>query len=205
MAARKKTTNLPRSPRAAIISAALQLAEAGRWRNVTLRDLSEAAALPFAEVEALFATPAHVAAAVLGDGVTAGMAEALPEASLSPKDRIFDAAMNVFDALKDQRGGLGAMLAAYRLRPVAGAPVLGALTRFARISLERAGVGAEGAAGAARVAVLVRALSLVLGVFAEDEAGLSRTMAALDTLLREAERWAKRLRWGVRPEAAPSP
>ncbi|BCW88582.1 hypothetical protein sos41_17230 [Alphaproteobacteria bacterium SO-S41] len=195
MATKKKSAPLPVPPREAIIAAALKIADDGGWRAATLRELSEAAALPFAEVYGLFETPGHVAAAVLGDAVTAAMDEVLPDASLSPKDRIFDAAMNVFDGLKDRRTALGAMLAAYRLRPIAGAPALGALARFARVTLERAGIGAGGAAGAARIAVLARALSLVLGVFAEDDAGLSRTMAALDTRLREAERWAKRLGW----------
>ena len=56
-------------------------------------------------------------------------------------------------------------------------------------------VAAARAAGAARVAALSRSLFLVLAVFAEDDEGLSRTMAALDTRLREAEGWAKRLGW----------
>ena len=197
MATKKKSSSVPISPREAIIVAALKIAEAGGWRAATLRELSEAAALPFGEVYGSFKTPAHVAGAVLGDAVRAAMEEPLPDTSLSPKDRIFDAAMNVFDGLKDRRAALGAMIAAYRLRPMSGAPVLGALARFARVTLERAGVGADGAAGAARIAVLARTLALVLGVFAEDDAGLSRTMAALDTRLRESERWAKRLGWSA--------
>lgn len=205
MASRKKSSPEIQPPRAAIIDAALTIAGAGGWRTATLRDLSVAAALPFGVVYELFETPAHVAAAVLNEAMTAAMAEPLPDASLSPKDRIFDAAMNVFDALKDRRAALGAMLATYRLRPIIGAPLLGALSRFARVTLERAGVGAAGAVGAARIAVLARSLALVLAVFAEDDDGLSRTMAALDTRLREAERWAKRLGWGVRRESAPLP
>lgn len=205
MASRKKSAPDIQPPRAAIIDAALTIAGEGGWRTATLRDLSVAAALPFGEVYELFETPAHVAAAVLNEAVTAAMAEPLPDASLSPKDRIFDAAMNVFDALKDRRAALGAMLSAYRLRPLVGAPVLGALSRFARVTLERAGVEAAGVIGGARIAVLARSLALVLAVFADDDEGLSRTMAALDTRLREAERWAKRLGWGARPESARSP
>lgn len=194
MAPRKSKT-APADPRSAIIDSALRLAAAGRWRSATLDDLAAAAALPLGEVYALFETPAHVAAAILAGGVAASMEAPPPEASLSPKDRLFDAAMNVLDALKDRRAALGAMLAAYRFRPLAGAPVFGALARFARVALERAGLGAGGPAGAARVAALSRSLFLVLAVFAEDDEGLSRTMAALDTRLREAEGWAKRLGW----------
>lgn len=195
----------PADPRAAIVETALRLAAEGRWRGLSLDDLAKEAALPVSEVYALFETPAHVAAAILASAVAASMDAPPPETSLSPKDRLFDAAMNVLDALKDRRAALGAMLAAYRFRPLAGAPVLGALARFARVALERAGIDAGGAAGAARIAALSRSLWLVLQVFGNDDEGLSRTMAALDTRLREAEGWAKRFGWGAKPESARSP
>lgn len=182
-------------PRAALIEAALERAQQDGWRGATLRDLSEAAAVPFADVYEAFRTPAHVPASVLGDAVDVALGEPLPDGSLAVKDRVFDAAMNVFDALRDRRAGLGGMLDIYGARALSGAPVWRALARFARVSLERAGVPTDGAAGAARVAALSRTLWLVLKVFAEDDDGLSRTMAALDTRLREAERWAKRLGW----------
>ncbi|MCC6921217.1 MAG: TetR/AcrR family transcriptional regulator [Alphaproteobacteria bacterium] len=202
MARKRSGKSHSSDPRGALLAAALAAAEDGRWQAVTLRTLSEAAGVPFGQAYALFQSPGDVAAAVLNDAVIASMAEALPDASLSPKDRIFDAAMNVFDHLKDRRSGLGGLLAAYRWRPVAGAAFWRSLGRFARVSLERAGVGADGAAGAARIAALTRTLALVLAVFAEDDDGLSRTMAALDTRLHEAERWAKRLGWGRASEAA---
>ena len=187
---------VPIDPRDDVIDAALNAAAAGEWTGITLRALSEAASIPFGEAYAAFPSPAHVAAEVLNRGVRAAMNDMLPEASLSPKDRLFDAVMNVLDALKTNRAALGEMLASYRWKPVAGAPLFGVLGRFARVSLDRAGIATEGAAGAARIAALTRTLWLVLGVYAEDDDGLSRTMAALDTRLREAERWAKRLGWG---------
>jgi hypothetical protein len=195
MAKARTSKAKPLPPREALFAAARAAAEDGRWDRVTLRGLSEAAAVPFGQVYALFRSPAELVAGLLNEAIERAIAEPLPDASLSPKDRIFDAAMNVFDLLKDQRAAIGPMLSAYRWHPVGGAPVWRSLGRFARVSLERAGVSAEGAAGAARVAALARSLALVLAVFAEDEDGLSRTMAALDTLLREAERWAKRLGW----------
>jgi len=202
MARKHSGKSHPSDPRGALLAAALAAAEDGRWQAVTLRALSEAAAVPFGQAYALFHSPGDVAAAVLNDAVLAATAEPLPDASLSPKDRIFDAAMNVFDRLKDRRSGLGGFMATYRWRPVAGGAFWRSLGRFARISLERSGVAADGAAGAARVAALTRVLALVLAVFAEDDDGLSRTMAALDTRLREAERWAKRFGWDKALEAA---
>lgn len=204
--AKIRSTKSKLSPREALYAAARAAAEDGRWDRVTIRTLSEAASVPFGQVYALFRSPAEVVAALLGEAVDKAIAEPLPEASLSAKDRIFDAAMNVFDTLKDQRAALGPMLAAYRWYPVSGAPVWRSLARFARVTLERAEVGAQGPAGAARVAALARSLALVLAVFSEDEDGLSRTMAALDTRLREAERWAKRFGWDdIRPAASPPP
>jgi hypothetical protein len=194
------------SPRDAVFTAARAAAEDGRWDRVTLRGLSEAANVPFGQVYALFRSPPEVVAGLLNGAIETAVADPLPDASLSPKDRIFDAAMNVFDALKDQRAAIGPMLSAYRWHPVGGAPVWRSLGRFARVSLERAGIVATGAAGAARVAALSRSLALVLAVFAEDDDGLSRTMAALDTRLREAERWAKRFGWDdAKPESSAPP
>src|SRR5262245_943661 len=114
--ARKRTTSaLP--PREAVFAAARAAAEDGRWGRVTLRGLSEAANVPFCQVYALFRSPADVVAGLLADALDAAIADALPDASLSPKDRIFDAAMNVFDALKPHRAGIAGMLAAYRWKP----------------------------------------------------------------------------------------
>lgn len=193
------------SPREAVFAAARAAAEDGRWERVTLRGLSEAANVPFGQVYALFRSPPEVVAALLNGAIETAIAEPLPDATLSAKDRIFDAAMNVFDVLKDQRAAIGPMLAAYRWHPVGGAPVWRSLARFARVSLERAGIVATGAAGAARIAALTRSLAVVLAVFAEDDEGLSRTMAALDTRLREAERWAKRFGWDATPESSAPP
>lgn len=196
--AKRSSKTETKSPREAIIATAL--ARAGDWRGVTLREIAEGAGLEFGEVYAVFETPAAVVAGILNDATDAAIREPLPDASLSPKDRIFDAAMNAFDALKDKRAAIGAMVEAYRLSPVGGVAVWRALGRLARVSLERAGVSASGASGAARIAALTRTLFLIFRVFAEDEDGLSRTMAGLDTRLREAERWAKRLGWGKKAE-----
>ena len=181
--------------RQAVIDATLEIAAEGGWADVTLRALAERAEVPFAQVYGAFRTPAHVVAAVLNEAVTASLEEALPDGALSIRDRAFDAAMNVLDALKPRRAALGAMLRSYRLRPLAGAPALGAVARFARVTLERAGAGADGAGGAARIASTARLLWRVLGVFAADDEGLSKTMAELDARLRDAEGWAKRLGW----------
>lgn len=196
----KRVSKPKSSPRDLMIDAARAHAQA--WRKVTLRDIAEGAGVTFADVYAAFPTPADLVAGLIDDATDAAIAQPVPDTSLSPKDRVFDAAMNAFDALKDRRQGVGDMVAAYRFDPLGGAPVWRAIGRLARVSLERAGVGASGLTGAARVAALTRTLFLVIGVFAEDDDGLARTMAALDTRLREAERWAKRLGWGKSEAAA---
>lgn len=195
MAKRTTKTVEPKPPRVAIINVALARAAEG-WRGVTLREIAEGAGIGFGEVYAIFRTPADIVAGIIDDATDAALAEALPDAALSPKDRVFDAAMNALDALKAKRAALGEMTSAYRLSPIDGAPVLRALWRLARVSLERAGIDASGVAGTTRVAALARTLFLTIRVLAEDDEGMSRTMAALDTRLREAERWAKRLGWG---------
>jgi len=181
-----------------LTGAALAIAAEGGWAEATLRGIAERAGLSYAEAWAIARTPEAVVRCLLHQARDAAMAAPLPDGSLSAKDRIFDAAMQVLEALEPAREGLSAMARTYRRRPLQGAELAGAVAGLARLSLDRAGVTASGLSGGVRVAALSRILLRMLQDFGADEDGLPATMAALDQRLREAESWAKRLGWTER-------
>lgn len=185
----------PKDPRAALIAAALDAAREDIWAQASLERLAEDAGLSPDAALALFASPAAIPAALIEDARASSLQKPRPDASLSAKDRIFDAVMDGFDGLKPVRRELGAMLAVYKRRPLSGIPAAVSLAAFAEAALIRAGVDARSLTGRLRVAELTRLISAVLSVFAADDDGLSRTMAQLDQRLRRAEAWARRLGW----------
>lgn len=117
-------------------------------------------------------------------------------ASLDPeetvRDRLFDILMRRFDALKPHRAALDQICRAGRRDPMM-ALVLGpSLMRSMAAMLEAAGISGRGLPGAVRQNALLAIYAAVSRVFDKDElADLSKTMAALDSRLKTAERWAQ--------------
>ncbi len=190
-------------PRRRLVDAALDVAREGGWRDATLRAIATRADLTYADAYREFRSPEAIVGAILREARDAALAAPLPDAAMSTKDRIFDAAMNAFDALVPYREGFAAMVESYRSRPLAAAALARELYELARISLDRAGVSTSGAAGAARTAQMSRILVETMREFGRDDEGASLTMAALDRRLRDAERWAKRLGWREAPRPDP--
>ena len=123
--------------------------------------------------------------------VLAGTPEVLdPEETV--RDRLFDMLMRRFDALKPHRPTLNSIRRAGLRDPVT-ALVLGpALMRSMAGMLEAAGVSSRGVPGAVRQNALAAIYAAVSRVFEKDDSGdLSKTMAALDSRLKTAEKWAQ--------------
>jgi AcrR family transcriptional regulator len=188
------------------------IAERG-YGDVSLRDVGEAAGLGMAELYRLYPDKLALVAGFMAriDGeVLAGTSETIdPEETV--RDRLFDILMRRFDVLKPHRPALNALRRA-GLRDPLMALVLGpALMRSMAAMLEAAGVPSRGVPGAVRQNALVAIYATVSRVFEKDDSGdLSKTMAALDSRLKTAEKWAQtfdkytdfRAR---RPETAPAP
>lgn len=201
------------NPRDKALDAFLGLIVERGYRNVNLRDVGEAAGLGRAELYRLFPDKLALVAGFMAriDGeVLAGTPEAAdPEETV--RDRLFDMMMRRFDALKPHRSALNAIRRA-GLRDPLMALVLGpSLMRSMAAMLEAAGVPARGVPGAVRQNALAAIYAAVSRVFDRDDSvDLSKTMAALDSRLKTAERWAQtfdkytgfRVR---RPETAPAP
>jgi AcrR family transcriptional regulator len=188
------------------------IAERG-YNEVSLRDVGEAAGLGMAELYRLYPDKLALVAGFMAriDGeVLAGTPEATdPEETV--RDRLFDILMRRFDALKPYRPALNTIRRA-GLRDPLMALVLGpTLMRSMAAMLEAAGVPSHGVPGAVRQNALAAIYATVSRVFDRDDSGdLSKTMAALDSRLKAAEKWAQTLDKYIcsrsrRPETAPAP
>lgn len=182
------------NPRDKALDAFLGLIAERGYGNVSLRDVGEAAGLGRAELYRLYPDKLALVAGFMAriDGeVLAGTPEAAdPEETV--RDRLFDMLMRRFDALKPHRPALNAIRRA-GLRDPLMALVLGpSLMRSMAAMLEAAGVPARGVPGAVRQNALAAIYAAVSRVFDKDDsADLSKTMAALDSRLKTAERWAQ--------------
>jgi hypothetical protein len=158
--------------------ALLSLVAERSWRLITLRDVAEAAELPFAELYAR--TPSKMAllaqlSAILDQAALATAATA----SQDVHDRLFDAVMARLEAMEADREALISI--ARDAGPLALAPHFPAT---ARAILEAAGVEATPVRLAAMIAVWAR----VVQVWRDDEGALNRTMAEIDKRLKEMRR-----------------
>ena len=147
-----------------LLTAALDLAGSKDWAAVTLIDIAEAAGASLAEL--LRRTPKRA------DGQ-------------GRRDLLFDAIMTRFDLLAPYKRALKSIYAAEAY----GLPLAGKHLASRYWMLQAAGIAADGASGALRVAGLAVTYASVFRVWLEDDdPGLARTMAALDRRLRRGER-----------------
>jgi len=175
-----------------LIDAALALAAERGWRDVTLRDIAEAAGVGLAETHAVFPSrqavlrgfARRIDAEVLASeeaGATEGGA----------RDRLFDVLMRRFDALAPYKAGLANILADQLRDPLALGCGLCVLRRSMACMLEAADLSAAGLRGALRIkglsAVYLAALRAWLRDDSEDHA---KAMAALDRGLGRLDRAA---------------
>jgi AcrR family transcriptional regulator len=172
--------------RGRMLSAALDLAARKDWAEVSLRDIAEAAGVSLSELREAFTTKADVIGALL-KAVDGELLSKVPKRGEGQerRDLLFDTIMTRFDILAPYKGALKSIYAS-------GATDLGLAGAYLSSQywmLEAAGIPTEGATGALRVAGLAATYASVYRVWLDDEdAGLARTMAALDRRLRRGER-----------------
>ena len=166
--------------------ALLALAAERPWRLITLRDVAEAAEMPFTELY----EQAQSKVALLAQ-LSARLDQAALSTAATPSqdvhDRLFDAVMARLEAMEPDREALIAI--AREAGPIALAPHFPAT---ARAILEAAGVDATPVRLAAMIAVWAR----VVQVWRDDEGALNRTMAEIDKRLKEMRRRLGSLRSG---------
>lgn len=169
------------------------IAEKG-FAEVALRDVAEAAGLGLAELYQVYPDKVALVAAFIAkiDAVVLAGTPTRSDPEETARDRLFDAMMRRYDALRPYREALGAIRRAGTRDPMLALAMGPALRRSMAAMLEAASVSSEGLSGALRQNGLLAIHYAVSRVYDKDETiDLSKTMAALDSRLKMAERLAQ--------------
>jgi AcrR family transcriptional regulator len=169
------------------------IAEKG-FAAVALRDVAEAAGLGVADLYRVYPDKVALVAAFMAR-VDAEVLAGTPnrnDPEETARDRLFDVLMRRYDALRPHRAALGAIRRAGTRDPMLALALGPPLRRSMAAMLEAASVPSDGLGGALRQNGLLAIHYAVSRIFDRDEsADLSKTMAALDSRLKMAERWAQ--------------
>ena len=177
-----------------VLDAFLALIAEKGFAEVTLRDVAAAADLGLADLYRLYPDKVALAAAFMARidaAVLAGTPRPIdPEETA--RDRLFDVMMRRYDALRPHRDALRALRRAGTRDPLLALALGPALRRSMGAMLEAASLSSEGLPGALRQNGLLAIHYAVSRVFDRDDTvDLSKTMAALDSRLKMAERWSQ--------------
>ena len=169
------------------------------YTAVTLRDVADAAGLGLAELYRLYPDKIALVAAFMAR-IDAEVLAGVPrrnganqgDPEETARDRLFDTLMRRYDALRPHRLALRAIRRAGTRDPMLALAIGPALRRSMAAMLEAASVSSDGLSGALRQNGLLAIHYAVARVFDRDDtADLSKTMAALDSRLKMAEKWAQ--------------
>lgn len=169
-----------------LLAAALDVAAKKAWGEVTLLDIAEGAGLQLTELRTELASKNDILAGLLR-AVDDEVLKRTPKRSegQEKRDALFDIIMTRFDVLGPHKPALESIYASGAADFSLAAPYLASQHWM----LQAAGIGTDGSIGALRVAGLALTYASVFRVWLEDDdAGLARTMAALDRRLRRGER-----------------
>jgi AcrR family transcriptional regulator len=183
------------------------IAEKG-FAGVALRDVAEAAGLGLAELYKVYPDKVALVAAFMAkiDAEVLAGTPSRNDPEETARDRLFDAMMRRYDALRPYREALGAIRRAGTRDPMLALAIGPALRRSMAAMLEAASVPSEGLTGALRQNGLLAIHYAVSRVYDKDETtDLSKTMAALDSRLKMAERWAQLFEKYVKSPERPKP
>lgn len=183
------------STRGKIVDAALRLAATHGWNGLSLGHIAQEAGIGLAEFRKEFSSKAEILAAytrMVDDAVLAKVGAA--DATLSSRDRLFDVLMTRFELMAPQKQGLRRIAADLRSHPGESLAQFGVAARSIYWMLAAAGIDVEGGRGALRIPGVMSIYAHAFDIWLEDDdPGLARTMAALDSRLRRGERFVQRL------------
>lgn len=178
-----------------IVEAAMRLAASRGWSGLTLDEIAAEAGCDLAAFRREFQGKAPILAAftrAVDDAVLSRVGR--PEPGIDARDRLFDVLMTRFEIMAPYKAALRHIARDLRQRPVEGLAQIGASGRSMYWMLTAAGLDAENAMGAVRIPGAMGIYAAVFDIWLEDDdAGMARTMAALDSRLRRAERMVRRV------------
>lgn len=194
------------APDTALDAFLVLIAEKG-YANVALRDVAAGAGLGLAELYRRYPDKAALVAGFLAriDAEVIAGTPATSDPEETVRDRLFDVLMRRFDALRPHRAAVQAIRRASLGDPLLALSLAPAVRRSMAAMLEAAGVPSDGVAGALRQSGLLAIYQAVSQVFARDETtDSSKTMAALDSRLKRAEKWVQFIdKYTKRPPSEP--
>ncbi|MBO6519461.1 MAG: hypothetical protein JJ900_01110 [Rhodospirillales bacterium] len=205
-AAKKKSSKRKTDTRSTpdkLVDAALEMAAEMPWHTLSLPMIAAHAKVPVGEALLTLPSRTHIQRALI-DRIDTGVFKSLEDDPLdgTTKDMLFDVLMRRFDALDGHQAAIRSMSRDAARDPF-GTACLGA--RFLKsmaLSLQAAGVSAEGCKGRLRAkALAVIQMNATRVWITDDDPGLARTMAALDKGLARAEKLAS----GPRPSGNAAP
>jgi AcrR family transcriptional regulator len=164
------------------------------FAEVALRDVAEASGLSLADLYRLYPDKVALAAAFMAriDNAVLASTPTRSDPEETARDRLFDVMMRRYDTLRPYREALRALRRAGTRDPMLALAIGPALRRSMAAMLEAAAVPSDGLTGALRQNGLLAIHYAVSRVYDKDDtADLSKTMAALDSRLKMAERWAQ--------------
>lgn len=168
-----------------LVAAAMKLAAERPWRDVTLADIATEAGVSLVDVRREFHSKGDVLAAFVRMVDDAVLARAPHRSGAQPpRDALFEVIMSRFDVLASYKAALKSIAASWVLEP----SLMRAVGQSQAWMLRAAGINAEGLEGQARTVGLGSLYASVYRTWlSDDDAGLAKTMAALDRRLRRAE------------------
>jgi AcrR family transcriptional regulator len=169
------------------------VAERG-FAGVSLHDVARAAGLDMGELYGLYRDKVSLVSALMAQ-VDARVLAGTPhdhDPEETARDRLFDVMMRRYDVLRPYRDALREIRHAAMRDPLLAATLAPFVRRSMAAMLEAARLPSDGLAGIVRQNGLLAIHYAVSRVFERDETtDLSKTMAALDSRLKTAERWSQ--------------
>ena len=179
-----------------VITAAFDLAASPGWHDVSLRDIADAAGCSLGEVMERFHDKSDVLK-VFSQHVDRAMLDAASnvEREQTARDAVFEVIMSRFDLMTPYKAGLKSIVEADAAASFIPDPEQLRLSmQMQNKILQAAGVSAAGAPALVRQLGLARVYDQVFRIWLkDDDAGMARTMAALDRRLRQGEQTLRTL------------
>ena len=168
-----------------IVDALLDLASERSWHSITMPDIAERAGVSLAEFRNHFPSKGAILGAFakrIDTIVLEGTTHDLD--TETSRERLFDVLMRRIDALAPHKDAMRSIMAGLRHDPLSLLAMNQVATNSMRFMLAAAGIDAEGPFGSIKVQGAVLSFAHIIDVWLrDDDAGLSKTMAALDTEL----------------------
>jgi AcrR family transcriptional regulator len=200
----KRSTRKPRSQNAQpaaprgtgnrdkAVDALMALLAERPFDEIGLAEIAGRAGLSLSQLRSEFGSTLAILAAHIKDidrqvldGTDADLAEE------PARERLFDVLMRRIEALAPHKAAVRSLMRSAQRRPSLALALNGMALRSQHWMLTAAGIGTQGPRGLMRAQGAALLFAQALSVWVNDEeAGLDRTMAALDRGLASAERWS---------------